>query len=77
MFELESFDEHSNETFDSMRLGCALYSASFSIFKDYVLRKLDEANTHSPAMSRKQGCHLVGDQQLRVIVYRNSAINGS
>jgi hypothetical protein len=48
VFELESFDEHSNEPFDSMRQGCALYSALFSIFKDDVLRKLDEANNHSP-----------------------------
>jgi hypothetical protein len=53
VFELESFDEHSNEPFDLMRQDCTLYSALFGIFKDDILRKLDEANTHSPVMPKK------------------------
>jgi hypothetical protein len=67
VFELESFDEHGNEPFYSMRQGCALCSALFSIFKVDVLRKLDEVNNHSPVMPRKHGSgslsahHQVGD----------------
>jgi hypothetical protein len=50
-----------------MRQGCAMCSALFSTFKDDVLRKLDEANTHSSVMPRKQGSgslfadHLMGN----------------
>jgi hypothetical protein len=54
VFELESLLERGDEPFDSIRQGCALYSASFSIFKDYVLRKPDEANTCPPIMLRKK-----------------------
>jgi hypothetical protein len=67
VFELESLLEHSDELFDSMRKGCALYSASFSIFKDYVLRKPDVANTHPPIILREKvydslfADHLVAD----------------